>query len=94
MQPFQDIPTDDKDVCSEKIHTAENDNVKQNGGAIILWRGRTGHKYFSNAPFQDNPMCAENVEMAKIVEKEGIKGDNELKWSSWKAETSDWILLG
>ena len=36
MQPFQDIPTDDKDVCSEKIHTAENDDVKQNGGVIIL----------------------------------------------------------
>ena len=94
MQPFQDIPTDDKDVCSEKIHTAEKDDVKQNEEVIILWRGKFGHKYFSNSLFQDNPMSAENVEMTKIVEKEGIKSENELKWSSWKTETSDWILLG
>ena len=94
MQPFQDIPTDDKDVCSEKIHIAKNDDVKQKGEVIILWRGKFPHKYFSNAAFQDSPMSAENVEMTKIVEKEGIKSENELKWSSWKTETSDWILLG
>lgn len=58
----EDIPADDKDACSEKIRTAGNDDVKQNGG--------------------DNPMSAENVEMTKIVEKEGIKSENELKWSS------------
>ena len=94
MQPFQDIPADDKGVCGEKIHTAENNDVKQNGEVIILWIGEFGHKYFSNAAFQDNPISAENVEMTKIVEKEGIQSDNELKWSSWKTETSDWILLG
>ena len=44
MQPFQDIPADDKDACNEKIRTAENDDVKQNGGVIILWRGKIGHE--------------------------------------------------